>query len=563
VPIHCSSGIGVTGDSAFSNNLSVGGTLTLAQGAQANYILQSIDNTGKAKWVSPTGIGGYTASNGLSLAGVDFKLGGLLSQNTDIGFSGFSLNFSDTGSTLVSFSSSSNTFYNPTNFAAAGDVSMAYDLNLTNSIGSNINSSGPLSLNSGEVFNSSNLTLKTYNSGKIILNSSNLWNDGTNLGIGTTNPLYALDVMATGTTLVARFSGSNNTGCTINDGGVISCSSDSRLKKNIDNTNYGLDILSSLRPVEFNWNFEDNTASKNLGFIAQEVESLIPELVTTDQNGFKQLNTIGLTPIIVKSIQEQQSQINDLSNEASTQETLVNDKISDFRSQLEQFVSKELVAQSSSWDTSIASDSAQLSGDLAVNGNTQLYNAFITGTFTTGQIAIRDNFIETTNSDLYIQGSGTGNVHILGDILVINENGDINITGNINLNGTLTAQNASISGSLVSNNINTNEIQSMKLNIATDSAQVIIADSGFASESTVSAQLISNASAGTVSLPIGKTELIIKNNKLTTNSMVFLTPNGSTQNQVVYVKEKGPESFTIAIDKALETDLSINWWIIN
>ena len=43
---------------------------------------------------------------------------------------------------------------------SGGDVSMAYDLNFTNSSGSNINSSGPLSINTGEVFGSSNLTLK-------------------------------------------------------------------------------------------------------------------------------------------------------------------------------------------------------------------------------------------------------------------------------------------------------------------------------------------------------------------------------------------------------------------
>jgi hypothetical protein len=55
---------------------------------------------------------------------------------------------------------------------SSGDVSMAYDLNFTSSSGSNINSAGPLAINTGEVFGSSNLTLQTYNSGKIILSSS-------------------------------------------------------------------------------------------------------------------------------------------------------------------------------------------------------------------------------------------------------------------------------------------------------------------------------------------------------------------------------------------------------
>ena len=136
----------------------------------------------------------YTASNGLSLVGTDFRLGGLLTQNTDIGLSGFSLSFSDGGSTLVSFSSAGNTFYNPTTFTSSGDVSIAYDLNFTNSNNSNINTAGPFSINAGEVFNSSNLTLKTYNAGRIIFDSSNLWTDGTNFGIGTTNPTNTLTV---------------------------------------------------------------------------------------------------------------------------------------------------------------------------------------------------------------------------------------------------------------------------------------------------------------------------------------------------------------------------------
>lgn len=77
---------------------------------------------------------------------------------------------------------------------SAGDVAMAYDLNFTNSAGSNINSAGPLAINAGEVFGSSNLTLQTYNSGKLILNSSNLYNDGTNFGVGTTNPTEKLEI---------------------------------------------------------------------------------------------------------------------------------------------------------------------------------------------------------------------------------------------------------------------------------------------------------------------------------------------------------------------------------
>jgi hypothetical protein len=105
---------------------------------------------------------------------------------------------------------------------SSGDVSMAYDLNFTNSSGSDINSAGPLSINSGETFGSSNLTLQTYNSGKIILNSSNLYNDGTYFGIGTTAPTSALTVAGNGSL----------TG-NLNVGGSLTTTSSSVIGKNL------------------------------------------------------------------------------------------------------------------------------------------------------------------------------------------------------------------------------------------------------------------------------------------------------------------------------------------
>ncbi len=49
----------------------------------------------------------------------------------------------------------------------------------------------------------------------------------------------------------------------------------------------------------------------NLGLIAQEVEPLLPELVSTgiDAEHTKGINYIGLIPVLVKGVQEQQTQI--------------------------------------------------------------------------------------------------------------------------------------------------------------------------------------------------------------------------------------------------------------
>lgn len=86
------------------------------------------------------------------------------------------------------------------------------------------------------------------------------------------------------------------------------CSSDERLKKNIQSLNSSLDILTQLRPVTFEWKDttgrDDRPAGVQTGFIAQEVEKVKPEWVKTDAQGFKTVNRDELPMLLVGSIKE-------------------------------------------------------------------------------------------------------------------------------------------------------------------------------------------------------------------------------------------------------------------
>jgi hypothetical protein len=135
-----------------------------------------------------------------------------------------------------------------------------------------------------------------------------------NVGIGTTDPQYSLDVLASGTGIIARFNSDNSSGCTLADGGTISCSSDETLKKDIVDIDYGLEEVLELNPVTFRWNWNDSSDSKSLGFIAQDVEGVFPQLVTTGNDGLLTLNTTGMVPVLAKAIQEQQLEIDGLSS---------------------------------------------------------------------------------------------------------------------------------------------------------------------------------------------------------------------------------------------------------
>lgn len=95
--------------------------------------------------------------------------------------------------------------------------------------------------------------------------------------------------------------------------------SDGRDKTNIQPLNYGIEEIMQLRPVSFNWKSQPEQGAK-LGFIAQEVEPILKEVVRKDY--FIQENEgehetsdeyrygifySDIIPVLVKAIQEQQS----------------------------------------------------------------------------------------------------------------------------------------------------------------------------------------------------------------------------------------------------------------
>jgi Chaperone of endosialidase len=117
---------------------------------------------------------------------------------------------------------------------------------------------------------------------------------------GSSYGLYA----SSGSSYAAFFGGS------IYLTGVVTQQSDERLKQQISGLRYGLHEVLRLRPVTWIWK-EKVQQGPQLGLIAQEVETVLPELVTTAQDAeqTKGINYIGLVPVTIKAIQEQQGQI--------------------------------------------------------------------------------------------------------------------------------------------------------------------------------------------------------------------------------------------------------------
>lgn len=109
-----------------------------------------------------------------------------------------------------------------------------------------------------------------------------------NVGIGTNTPSQDLEV--SGNVLATAFQ----------------YPSDVRLKHDIQPLD-GLETVSQLEGVRFVWNESGN---ESIGFIAQKVEEVLPELVHTDPvSGYKSVEYLNLVAVLVAALQEQQEEI--------------------------------------------------------------------------------------------------------------------------------------------------------------------------------------------------------------------------------------------------------------
>jgi len=97
-------------------------------------------------------------------------------------------NVTDNGSSLFKVSETAITSALPHSFTAAGDVSIAYDLQFTNQTASVIKSNAPLTIEAGESSENNNLTLKTYGTGKIIADGGFSLNTQATLPANDTTP---------------------------------------------------------------------------------------------------------------------------------------------------------------------------------------------------------------------------------------------------------------------------------------------------------------------------------------------------------------------------------------
>ena len=85
--------------------------------------------------------------------------------------------------------------------------------------------------------------------------------------------------------------------------------SDATLKTNVETLTGSLDAVKSLRGVSFDW---IESGGSEVGVIAQEVEAVLPDVVSTNDEGIKSVKYGNMVAVLIEAMKEQQVQIDEL-----------------------------------------------------------------------------------------------------------------------------------------------------------------------------------------------------------------------------------------------------------
>ena len=146
-----------------------------------------------------------------------------------------------------------------------------------------------------------------------VINASHA--DGVAIGSANDQTYYRRIYGTSGANLELRFWNGSNEG-SLNSSGAWVNASDVSLKENIADIEYGIDTVKSLKPRKYTMKEGGNS---EVGFIAQEMESVVPEVVNTSENPnkdeIKGISYGQLTAVLTKAIQELSAKVDALETE--------------------------------------------------------------------------------------------------------------------------------------------------------------------------------------------------------------------------------------------------------
>lgn len=146
------------------------------------------------------------------------------------------------------------------------------------------------------------------------------------VGVGVMDPsekLHVLGNVLTQGNFRATGTGTFDSNVTVT--GTVTASSDRRLKKDIQVLDSSLEKILRLEPVSFLWRDEKISSQRQIGFVAQDVEKVLPELVSTNDKGIRSVAYGNLVAVVVGALKKVYQMIHSLSEKFEASENRVNE----------------------------------------------------------------------------------------------------------------------------------------------------------------------------------------------------------------------------------------------
>ncbi len=319
------------------------GGLEWAEGLGAAYLF-STNGTLLVTFTNPAPVAGDRFGCAVAAVGTDRVLVG---ANACAGYSGVAYLFSTNGALLM-------TLANPT--PAAGDF-FGYSVAALGSdgvvIGAVGEDAGAVHAGAAHLFSFSTFSFSTFTPGLVAeavrfggvtadqldptigvwtRAGHNVYRLAGNVGIGTANPGFTLEVNGT----------AGKPG-----GGSWSVASDARLKKNIHPLVGALDKLLALRGVNFEYlepGKIHELSGVRMGLVAQEVEKVFPDWVETGPDGFKRVTVRGLEALVVEALrtlqQQKEADVKELNQKLEAKTAALEKEIAELKARARELAAK-------------------------------------------------------------------------------------------------------------------------------------------------------------------------------------------------------------------------------
>ncbi len=297
------------GGGSLQDSYNTGNTISTTNARDITYTLSDTTTDSNVNVNTASGATGYTAFNLQNGAGVNTPSQLIAIDNLDTDET------LPVGLKVQSESGGINTAID----VSDAEIGAALSVGANDVVGTNWSING----SNGNVQTNGTLTANSISIGTLTTNgSSTLSPSSTNdvTVVTDTDSFLVINGLTTATADALCIDASDN---------VVKCSgtpSDRRLKTNITDITNVLPRVLKAQGVRYDLLKDTESApgeGKNIGFIAQDLEELFPEVVKTDANGTKSVDYEKMTAVLVESTKEQQKQIDELKAEIEILKALI------------------------------------------------------------------------------------------------------------------------------------------------------------------------------------------------------------------------------------------------